>query len=279
MQEIERIGKAFYDILRKFEDEDRSTRQKRIKFYKKLDYFWHGIQYLLSDGEYSFLSSEELNQDEFDDISYYTKVYNIFKAHGESIIAALSVDYPSILFPPDDAENPDDVETSRAYYDIADLIRKQNSGKLLLIKSLFYLYTAGLVTALNYSEESEEYGTYDVPIYKSEKIKLCPDCRMSMNGTCPECGYSGPGGESEVQSLDRMETKEKSRQLISLHTPLEVFIPSWVKCTRNIPIIRLSDDIHVCQAKYLYTDIADDIREQEDPDPWEAWGRKPFDIH
>lgn len=273
----EELGKALYDLLRDYEEGDRISRQRLIRFWKRLDYFWHGIQYLLDNDDSYSLISPELNPDQFNDSSYYTKVYNIFKAHGESIIAALSVDYPGVVFPPEDAQNEDDVETSKAFEIIHDIVRKQNNGKLLLVKSLYYLYIAGVVYARTYSKEHKKFGTYTVPKYRNEDVKLCPDCQAQMTGeSCPSCGYSGPGIDSSVSSVSGSTEENKARQLISIHSPLEVFVPSWVTETCSIPLIRLSEDLHLYQAKSEFPDIADKIVPFSDPDQWERWARRPY---
>ena len=68
------------------------------------------------------------------------RTVNIYRAHGESIIAALSVAAPGIRFFPDDAEDEDDIRTAAAYEKIADVIRRQTDFAILYIKALFILY-------------------------------------------------------------------------------------------------------------------------------------------
>lgn len=275
----EEHGKALYDLLGVYEESDRTARQNRIKIWKKLDYFWHGIQYLDVGSDFQW-ESPQLHADKFEDITYYTKVYNIFRAHGESIIAALSVDLPVLLFPPDDADSSDDKETSKGMEDVYALLDKHNKSKLLLIKTLFYLYTAGLAVGVISTKKDKKYGTYKVPETGVEEVKICPHCGdppQIMNGRCPNCGYDGEPIIQNVPAIVSYKDELKSREHVEIFGPLNVFIPSWVTHPDNIPVLRVSEDFHKNDLLCEFEDSQDLIKNEGMGDEFEAWGRQPFD--
>src|SRR6266404_7420676 len=94
------------DIITSCEREDSETRKRMIKSWKKNEEFWHGMQHLFwSDRDQSWRSPSDVNfRDEFSDEeleelgSFYDYVVDIFKAHGESIIAALAAQIPALRF-------------------------------------------------------------------------------------------------------------------------------------------------------------------------------------
>lgn len=276
----EDLGKGLWDLARKFEEEEKIVRQRQIRRWKRLDYFWHNVQYLLDSDQWEFnFKSPELDPDEFDDVTYYTKIYNIFKAHGESIIAALSVDFPRIIFPPDDAENRDDLDTSKGITDIAELIRKHNRADLQCIKALFTLYIQGMIAGRTFSEENKKYGVIKIPEYQNETVTVCPDCEVPMNGSCPNCQSPGPGIEKEIQTIKGYNEEFKKRQMLEIYGPINVLVPAWCTDTKRIPFLRLSEDWHETEAKHKYPHIKSKIRCADDPEQWEQWARRSFESY
>jgi hypothetical protein len=51
------------------------------------------------------------------------KYINVYRAYVESITAALSVDVPAVEFAPDDADNPEDIETQRTMKELVSLFK------------------------------------------------------------------------------------------------------------------------------------------------------------
>src|SRR5712675_1889588 len=105
---------AIKAIIDDFELEDRSVRDRQIRDWKRLDLMWNGFNnvwfdYVAHDwrtwGNGSNDGADE-NQS-----SYYDKNINVFKAFGETIIAALSATVPPIKCLPDDADNVNDILT------------------------------------------------------------------------------------------------------------------------------------------------------------------------
>src|SRR5215831_4980005 len=99
-------AKDLVTIVRHFDTADRSTREKLTRKWRKQMCYWDSLQYLWwSDMVRDWRTPEEalqefgLNQRADMDPALYAKVINIYRAHGEVIIAAMSSSTPKILFP------------------------------------------------------------------------------------------------------------------------------------------------------------------------------------
>ena len=174
--------KALEYLRDQFEKEDSWIRKSQIKTWKKNDEFWHGIQYIFwSESKQDWISPVEsrwFEQEEGREESegpFYDFVLNIYRAHGDSIIAAMGSQVPAVRFPPDDADDADDVLTSKVYNKIVDLIQRHNHAKILLFRALQLLWTQGIVFAYHCPETDKKYGTSKIPRYKS--ALTCPNCQ------------------------------------------------------------------------------------------------------
>src|SRR6267142_1766722 len=80
------------DIIKSCEREDDEIRKSMIRQWQKNEEFWHGVQYLFwSERDNSWRSplDDSLDEDIKDELgSFSDKVVDIFRGHGESIIAA-----------------------------------------------------------------------------------------------------------------------------------------------------------------------------------------------
>src|SRR6267154_6335274 len=171
-------------LVKKYEDEDSFVRKQQIKLWKKNDEFWHSVQYIFwseskqdwtSAADFNFIQPEE-GREEVQG-PFYDYVVNIYKAHGESIISALSAQIPAVRFPPDDADDEDDLTTSKTYDKIADLIQRHNKAKLVLLRALFMLWNQGTVYAYHAPKADKGFGMMMVPSYK--KGLSCENCQSS----------------------------------------------------------------------------------------------------
>jgi len=184
-EEIQRLLK---EVVDHFDKEDRYVRERQIRLWKKLKYYWAGFQRLWwSEVAHDWRVFDvnftaETNQST--DSSFYDKPVNIFRAYLESIIAALSVTIPSIECVPDDADSALDISTAKAGDKIADLICKHNDASILWVHALFLLCTEGMVAAHSYTKEDYSFGSYTVPKYKDEEteqeIRICPNCKVQI---------------------------------------------------------------------------------------------------
>src|SRR5438093_4684672 len=182
----EELQKALKQIVDEFELEDREVRERQIRLWKKLNYYWNGITNIY----YSEIAHDWRvfdNDDKYND-GYQDKQINVFRAYLESIIAALSSTVPTIICKPDDADNVNDVLTAKGGTRIAELVYDHIDAPLLWCKALFTYCTQGMIAAYNYTDEDEKYGTVDVAKYEDKEedvaMQTCPNCGtelLSMN--------------------------------------------------------------------------------------------------
>jgi hypothetical protein len=175
-------------IINRHCDPDQFVRERMVAKWKRLENYWDGKQFQFYD---------YVARDYRDATNYYTnstdpeaetdplinaKHINIYRAHGEAWVAALSAGLPFVRFFPDDADNPDDNTTAKAYSKISELIQKHNSAEVLFMRALFLLFNTGLAFAYNENRKSSEYGTFS----KQETGQFSQTTNSTV---CPECGY------------------------------------------------------------------------------------------
>lgn len=191
----ERIKEGLLAILETVEKEDETLRLQQGREFKKLNLFWHGFQYLFwsdidqdwripTHEQYEEITAREETRYVFD------TVINITKAHGESIIAAMSADIPEVRFGPRNAQDPTDNRAVEAADNTVQLIQKWNRAKLKIIEALFFLSTEGFVASYTYNKKDLQYGKVDVPEYGTQPQQV-PGAMM-----CEECGYQEPAPET-----------------------------------------------------------------------------------
>lgn len=273
-------GRKLFDLFKSFDEEDREVREQLIRRWKKLEYYWKGYQYLAWSEMSTDWQTPDLDPGVFDDYLdniFYTKVFNVYRAHGESIIAALSTAVPGVVFTPDDANNADDIETAKAYTKIASLIQNHNRAKLLLTHAIYHLYNQGVVFGHTYGEESYKYGEIEVPKYEQVTQGTCPECGNPMPpevGNCPSCGAMTTPKVETFPQLVGVEKEPKSRQIIRIYGPLHVHVPVWCKRQEDVPFLCLREDWHYTKAKLTFPEIESQIEPEEDPEEYEKWARK-----
>jgi len=313
----EKLPEALVDCLRELvrqkELEDDNVRKQQIRQWKKNDRFWHGIQYIFwSETQQDWIAPINTRWDDLTanreeaDGPFYDYVTNIYKAHGESIIAALSAQVPAVRFPPDDAENEDDIATSKVYDQIADLIQRHNQSKMIMLQSLLALWNQGLVLAYHAPKADKAFGNVQLPIYDSgqecescgylkmpdpqkseDNNKETPDVKDEVEGTrnkdeaddseitqdtCPDCGQ--PLTETPV--LTGFKDVPKTRVLIDIYNPLFVKIPYYARTQEECGYLGLSIDQPIALLQSLFGDIADEIEAESNLyDIYEKLGRAP----
>jgi len=284
------------DVVQASEMEDEYVRQLQIKTWKKLEEYWHGIQYLFwneikqdwevhDTGLQVGIIGEEMRESVG---PFYDYVMNKYKAHGESIISALSQQVPTAEFFPDDADEPDDLTASSAKNHLAVIYQKHVKAKLVFIDALLKLYNQGLVAAYRYREGDKDYGVHKVKKYKTETVKginvICPQCGIDLQPpagpteipTCPTCGMQGIEEPFEKPQVIEDGTKDipKEREKLDIKGPLQVKVAYYCKKQKDFGYIINYEDIHYAQARELYKDYADDLI----PDAGaakERWARTP----
>jgi len=276
-QNNEKLPKELQDCLKelidKYEKEDAWIRKQQIKLWKKNDEFWHGIQFIFwSESRQDWISptdtrwyQEEEGREEAEG-PFYDFVANIYRAHGEAIIAALSANIPAVRFPPDDADDDEDITTSQVYAKIADLIMRHNKFKILFLRSLFLLWNQGIVCAYHAPRADKAFGEINIPNYKESLT--CMNCEMekpigedeAFDGMpCPTCGQP----MKMVPVLDDFQKSPKSRVMIECYGPLFVKVSYYSRTQKDTPYLSLNTDRPREFLKHLYPHIADDLRKDE----------------
>lgn len=269
----EKLPKELQECLRslvdKYEQEDGWVRKQQIKLWKKNDEFWHGIQFIFwSESRQDWVSPtgstmgtfQQNENRENSEGPFYDYVVNIYKAHGESIIAALATQLPGVRFPPDDADDDEDISTSRAYDKIADLVQRHNQATILFLKALFTLWNQGLVCAYHAPKEDRAFGTVKIPKYKQGlSCKTCdqqfPVDEENNDRSCPQCGNE----MEDANVLDGFDDSPKTRVLIDIFGPLHVKVPYTAREQEDFGYLILALDQPKAFHKHIFPHIADEI--------------------
>lgn len=282
------LASALKEIIKLLTEPEKESQDSIASACRGAEYYWRGIQDIFYNAEakdWRRVSDETIEGEEIDENADYNRIVNIYKAHGESIIAALSSGVPYTRFFPDDAENVDDIATSKAYSKIAELIGRHNKAQILFIRLLFILWNQHFVAIYNTHQESFEFGSYRVPVYKkrtvNEVIPVCAECGTEVTSSFMEV-TEGPMGPEEVELtdcqgcgmaseitlddrtleepyIDSYEDRPKSREILEAYGPINVLIPTHVTEQKFTPYLGLEQEQHVALVKEIYPDIADEI--------------------
>ena len=175
---------AIKNIIEDFENDEQSIRERQIRDWKRLELMWYGFtqfywDYVAHDWRIFGFPSYDSGTDD-NQAGNYDKNINVFRAYGETIIAALSATVPPIKALPEDADNPNDCLTAKSGTKIAELCYSQVNAPILWVRILFTYYLQGLVAAYNYSDEDKKYGSVDQPDEKEEEVDgqqtVCSNC-------------------------------------------------------------------------------------------------------
>lgn len=253
--------------------ETKEVRWKYIKEWRENEALWRGIQnaFFLAVAR-DVVTVADLRDADIPGFSELNEVderyINIIRAHGESIIAALSTQIPYAVFSPEDADNPDDIATAKTFRKAADLIEIQQEAVLKIVKILYHLWLHGISFAYNVYHKDNKYGIIKRPQigYKDivSEIQICQGCGTPqeestglMGQTCPNCG----GVEFETQQVPKqipfitsVDETPKGRSLIEIFGPLHVTIPYMVKSLEHAGFLRLDTDIDQALVQEIYPD-------------------------
>jgi len=187
------LPKEQIDALTSLKDEmyveSRPMRDRQVPAWRRNEAFWIGIQkavYLSIARDITTV--QDLHQiPGFEDVEEEDaeRIINIYRAHGEAIIAALSASIPYTIFTPSDATNPQDISTAKAYRKIADLIETQQEATLKIVRALYYLYNHGVAFAYNVYHRDKKYGIIKRPQIDLRSmqidISVCPNCDYNLS--------------------------------------------------------------------------------------------------
>lgn len=287
-------------VIRKYDTEQKPLREYHLKEYKKLDFYWNSLQNIFwqetakdwrpyQDG---ISANPQMDVDE-DDIG---RIINVYRAFGESIIAGLSADVPSVAFAPDNADSIDDISTAKAYGKISELIGKHNNASQLLVQALFIKFNQAFVAAYNYNDRDEKYGTVKVPSQQPIEMSVmqatCPYCgseipidpadESSSPVLCPTCGqFVQPEyvPQTVTTLIPTFESCPKSREIVEFYGPMNVKIPFYASTQENCPYLMLTGEYHVSVAKEMFPWIAETLVPTRSYSDFEKWARQPSEAY
>jgi hypothetical protein len=296
-------------ILKNLQTRDQGVRDRQLRTLKLLDLYWKNIQNVFWNEQakdWRNISDQTLQADL--DAYYADKVINIYRAHGESIIAALSQDLPSTIFVPDDGENVNDCRTAEAWSQISALIARQQKSILILIRALYLMYNQGTIAAYVYSKTDPENGQYQVPTYSKREqytdFHICPTCgtdltsavRMGEVGEnqgenqniempgpvqCPYCNQLViPIVETDVEEIPAITgytQQDKPRPCIEVYGSMNVRLPHFNRTQKECGYLILETE---SDKEYAQDIAGDDIAIGNSGNEYETgrWARVESDF-
>jgi hypothetical protein len=196
------LRQALDSIILQIDSRDQFARDRLMKIYKRNEYFWEGLQNIYFSEvahDWRFISNAEGDDYDYaEEADIENKIVNVYKAHGEVIISAISQSLPATRFYPNDADQAQDIYTAQAFSRLAELIRKHNKAPFLFMKAIGLLYNQGVICAYTFNDQNSKYGTETVQHFRQGVLK-------NKVGYCPECG--------ENLAVQPMNTAELADQL------------------------------------------------------------------
>lgn len=210
-EELQKALKALYD---QFDVEDKDAYWRIAREAQLLEFYWRGIQDVIWDPiSRDWMSAEGILQtsrskDEVDS-SIIEKNVNVYRANGESFVAALSSGLPFVRFTPNDADDSADITTAKAYSVLSELIQRHNKSVELFLHALYITWNGHFVAAYNYHGSDASFGTRETPVYalrsQIQRSRICPSCGenletvqpMNEMGTPPSPEMEGMAPEME----------------------------------------------------------------------------------
>lgn len=291
-REKEELGKSLLDLLKMAREDDRFVRDDYLRVWKRLEFYWNNILDIFMDPIARDWRVPDWNQLE-EDGETPPRLINIYRPHGEAIVAALSVSIPSVVFYPDDADNPDDVEAAKGYRNIVELLALHNEAAMLFIRVITILLNQGTVFGYNYVLTDPKFGTLKIPRIENKEVNTfqahCPQCGAPMDAgmageqqmayQCPECGYMGPPEMTEgleiLPQIVGFEESPKSSICQELFSGLNVKVPAYVRKQEECGYLLLSFNQSTAMLKSVFSEKSNEIASKRDPG-YESFIKNPL---
>ena len=148
-------ARALVDLVDEYRRNDASERERCVDEWVRAAAYWEGDQNLYEDLETGTMRPMRDSPDwdeSWEDIP--DRVMNIYRVHGESVIAATVSDMPSVTFWPDDADSEDDKSTAAAWTVASELIQRQNRQALLDRRTAMFIWLYGHAFSYTWTETS-----------------------------------------------------------------------------------------------------------------------------
>lgn len=276
------LGKSILNIARGFEREHELIRDDHLLLKKKGEYFFRGFQRLYYDYEARDYRAFHESPDYESTDDEPNRVYNVYRAHGEAVIAALTIEVPGVNFLPDDAKNANDIDTAKNYSAAAMLIQRHNDVELLYSYAVYLAWVSPLVAAYHYLDTDKEYGTISEPEYREETETrvtwTCKRCNAKLDEeyvSCPECSYDQlkkEETEEKVSFFKGMKDTPKSRIRMKVYGVDHVKVSPYARTQADTPYLILEFDEHVTEARAR---TGRNITGRTDSNSYERYARDP----
>jgi len=279
---------ALIQLVDRYERDEDEVRKPMLREWKLMEHFWHDNQHnIWSEVAQDWRPIDSFNdEDDLDLEGFNPRTVNIYKAHGESVIAAMSSGVPATRFFPDDADSTADVSTSKVYSRAAELIQRRNKAPLLLTRALYILWNQGVVGFYNYARTDPKLGTVVQPLTglvpKQTDVSYCPQCGNDMSSQqCEHCGYQGPPEMDTVEDMvpGKIGEQEIPRvtEDIKAYSPLHFRIPHTATSQEECPYITLDTEQFPGMVIAVYKDYVPNIRDlvspTKDDEKYDRWAR------
>jgi hypothetical protein len=265
------LQRCFKDLVEAFNREEKNVRDHIRREIQFNECYWTGQHDVYWDSRNAAYltprSAFEAGITQNVDILDYDKYIATYRAHGKSIIAASSGEFPRFKFMPEDFNEPLDVLTAEIYTKIGKIIQQQNDGRRLFARAFYIRWNQHFVAIYNYNKEDLKFGTVLVEssqdVEKQVNIANCGHCgsemdmgigmeQMGMEGNpqmrCSECGNDSIPPETSTrteltqESVTRKEAQR--REILEVFGPKHVRIPKYARRVEDIPYLCLAQDFH-----------------------------------
>ncbi len=256
----EEVSKNILNIIRGFEREHESIRDAHLLLHKKGDSFFRGQQHTYYDWEARDYRAFNESPD-YDPLvdDEYSRVVNIYRAHGEAVIAALTLDVPGVNFLPDDSKSAEDLDTAKNFSAAALLIQRHNDAELLYANAVFLAWISPLVGAYHYLKSDKSYGVIKEPKYSSREETSesyeCEKCGATVSpdeDTCPRCSSDKIEKKEKVEKtsyIDGYEETAKERIQIDVYGVDNIKVSPFARTQAETPYLILEFEEHISAAR------------------------------
>jgi hypothetical protein len=248
---------------------DDDIREKMVPIWQMYENYWRGLQDVIYDSEtreFRTAAGVVRAAGELEDNYIGSKIVNVYRAHGESVAAAISSETPKVRFYPEDAEDPQDITTAKTYSVASEFIADDNEARLLHLRAVYIRWNQPFVAYYNTYVYDEKYGTIERRTYKTVDQEMtsahCPGCLEELpvqtpNSICPECGVEAVQMSSiePVPVIESINTVPKGREKIEVYGPRHVRIPYNIKSLDQAGYLCLETEHHWAQIKHIYKQL------------------------
>lgn len=278
------LQKALVDLYGKCIAEDRYPRIVEVKDVKQAEFYWGGRQYIWwSDSTKSWNlptqgPAQAWGDLDADEQPRYEYVTNIYQATGLTVIGAVAGAPPRYRFFPEDADNPDDIDTAEGRTKLARLIQRWNPAQKMLQEETYHAWTGGYICWWTRYVSDAKYGLDTVHLLNegavdTESTIYCPECGWSAPADqaeppvpCPQCGNTltdenvEDGEDIPVPEDGGEQQVSKGRQVISVFGALNCKRPQHTNEQSEYHYFGIEREIHYSILRQAFPDLEDEIK-------------------